>query len=98
MGEAKRAATIIDIDLYFRRRPINVRDEDGVFTCDTEPWATVNEFERACDLVDAFQKANRGSWTVQGYFDMLAWGETQEKHRAIARDLLDSSKRGARDE
>ena len=91
MGEAKRAATIIDTDQYFRRKPVNVRDEDGVFTCDTEPWATVEEFERACALIDAFHY--RGVWTTQGYFEMLAWGETEEAHRAIARDLFDSSKR-----
>jgi hypothetical protein len=55
----------------------------------------VDEFEQACDLVDAFQKKtkHRGVWTTRGYFDMLAWGETREAHLAIARNLLDSSKR-----
>ena len=95
MSEAKRPTTIIDDDPYFRRRPVNVRDEVGVFACETEPWATVDEFEQACDLIDAFQKEmkHRGVWTAQDYFHLLAWGETQEKHRAIARNLLDSSKR-----
>jgi hypothetical protein len=78
-------------DPYLRRKPVNVRDENGVFTCSTKPWATVEEFERACDLIDAFEKA--GVWTARGYFEMLAWGETKEAHRAVALDLLACSKR-----
>jgi hypothetical protein len=89
------APTDADIDPYFRRKPVNARDEDGVLTCDTEPWATVEEFEQACDLIDAFQKKtqHRGVWTTQGFFEMLAWGGAREAHRAIAGNLLASSKR-----
>jgi hypothetical protein len=95
MDETGRVRIMIDDDPYFRNKPVNVRDENGVFTCDTEPWRTVEEFDQCCDLLDAFQKKtqHRGFWTTQGWFEMLAWGETQEKHRAIARDLLASSKR-----
>ena len=90
MTDIKRRVLIINDDPYFRRKPINVRDEDGVFTYSTRPWTTHEEFERACDLVDAFQKKTprQGFWTARYYFDMLAWGETVEAHRAIASDLL----------
>ena len=47
---------MIDTDPYFRRKPVNVRDEDGVFTCETEPWRNVDEFERCCELLDAYQR------------------------------------------
>jgi hypothetical protein len=91
----ERVLIAIRSDEYFRRRPVNVRDEDGALTCDTEPWTNVEEFEQACALIDAFQqkRQSRGIWTTRGYFDMLAWGETKEAHRAIAGNLLASSKR-----
>ena len=57
---------MIDTDPYFRRKPINVRDEDGVFTCETVPWRNVDEFERCCELLDAYQKKTKhpGFWTT----------------------------------
>ena len=87
----------VDRDPYFRRRPVNVRDEGGVFSYDTEPWQNIDEFEQCCELLDAYQKKTKhpGFWTAEAWFEMLAWGETQKEHRAIARDLLDSSKRRA---
>jgi hypothetical protein len=86
---------VIDTDPYFRRKPVNVRDEDGVFTCDTVPWRNVGEFDQCCELLDAYQKKTKhsGFWTTEAWFEMLAWGETEDAHRAIARDLLNSSQR-----
>ena len=75
------ALIVVDNDPYFRRRPVNVRDENGVFACDTEPWKNVDEFDQCCDLLDAFQRetSRQGFWTTEAWFEMLAWGETPKE-------------------
>ena len=71
-------------DLDLKNKPINVRDEDGLFAADTVPWATIDEFEDARDNLDAFRKTQRRVIkTAQDYHDMLAWAAGQASRRAV---------------
>ena len=62
-------------DFDLKRRLVNVRDVDGLITADTAPWRSIDEFERARDLLDDWQRSQRRVLKVkQDHDDMLAWG------------------------
>jgi hypothetical protein len=71
-------------DLDLKNKPTKVRDEDGLLAAGTVPWSTIDEFEDARDVLDAFRKAKRRIIrTKQDYVDMQTWGAGQSSRRAI---------------
>jgi DNA polymerase type B, organellar and viral len=71
-----------NVDPDLKNRPINVRDEDGLFTADTEPWATIDEFEQARDHLKKFRES-RVIKTAQDYFDFENWRASLASRRAV---------------
>jgi hypothetical protein len=62
-------------DYDMKRRLVNVRDVDGLITADTTPWPSIDEFERARDLLEEWKRSQRRVLkTKQDYDDMVEWG------------------------
>jgi hypothetical protein len=71
-------------DLDLKNKPVNIRDEDGLFAADTVPWANIDAFEDARDDLDAFRKTqSRVIKTARDYLDMLASAAGQSSRRAV---------------
>jgi hypothetical protein len=65
-----------------KRKPVKVRDIDGLITADTVPWRTIDEFEHARDLLEDWRRSQRRVLkTKQDYNDMVAWGAARTSRR-----------------
>jgi hypothetical protein len=61
-------------DFDMKRRPVNVRDVDGLITADTEPWRNIDEFNLARDQLEDWKRSQRRVLkTAQDYDDMEEW-------------------------
>jgi hypothetical protein len=71
-------------DFDLKRRPVNVRDEDGLIAADTVPWRTVEEFEEARDALDEWRGSQRRVLkTATDYRDMITWAAASNSRRAV---------------
>jgi hypothetical protein len=71
-------------DYDMKRKLIDVRDVDGLITANTTPWRSIDEFERARDLLDAWKQCQkRVLKTKQDYDDMSEWGRLRASRRRI---------------
>src|SRR6476661_6238669 len=46
-------------DYDMKRKPVKVRDVDGLITADTVPWRTIDEFKQARDLLEDWKRSRR---------------------------------------
>ena len=71
-------------DFDFKRRPINVRDIDGLIAADTLPWQTVEEFEGVRDGLENWAKSQRRVLKAAVDFQaMTAWTSGSASRRAL---------------
>jgi hypothetical protein len=69
-------------DYDMKRKPVKMRDIDGLITADTVPWRTIDEFEQARDLLEDWRQSQRRVLkTKQDYDDMMAWGAARTSRR-----------------
>jgi hypothetical protein len=71
-------------DYDMKRKPVNVRNVDGLIAADTAPWRNINEFERARDQLEGWKRSQRRVLkTKQDYDDMTNWAVERESRRRI---------------
>src|SRR5262245_25332273 len=69
-------------DYDMKRKPVKVRNVEGLVTADTVPWRTIDEFEQARNLLEDWRRSQRRvPKTKQDYDDMIAWGTAKASRR-----------------
>jgi hypothetical protein len=73
----------VNLDYDFKRKPIDVHDDEGLLTAQTIPWDTVVDFEKARDDLEAWKHSQRRVLKTRSDYDaMISWAENVSARRA----------------